>query len=512
MNWRILLNLQIASIFLSSAGWSEAQNGPPSQPPIPIPQPQEPSKYMEAIEAHLDYVTEHSYDQLGNLTTPMWLSAIDIRTNGLPDPLMPKTPRWDGILLSPAGANLYWDQPTILAAFELSKRSGCKCYSDSAIAYIKSFMTCHEDSTATVPLDPRFYYDVKLDTAFDSTATLPACKPYIPAWETVWSAAPALARRNLEKFTNTMITETSGKDFHTESGEHVSASRSATLPPPIDSEAELIVSLCWLAQKTPEKSEHFIATALAIARARMEHREEATGLVPTHFNHAVKGNHTSSLLLGAWATALTQATQLTGVAEFEEIAQHAMKAWLKFGFSESEQRFYPRIACKTGQPSTDTAPPTSSGSYSKPVTIRVSIFDHAQRPAHQSPIRMAEACLSLYEKAGDKLSRRAVKRWANLIKTEFVETGNQGAYAEDYGRAIHFLERASRVLDHPKYHQLATEIADEALKQLYSKKMGMFRSQPDQNRCDSADGPGLLLLALMYLEGSDPTQQSTLQF
>jgi len=68
------------------------------------------------------------------------------------------------------------------------------------------------------------------------------------------------------------------------------------------------------------------------------------------------------------------------------------------------------------------------------------------------------------------------------------------------------------VLDHPKYHQLATEIADEALKQLYSKKMGMFRSQPDQNRCDSADGPGLLLLALMYLEGSDPTQQSTLQF
>ena len=82
----------------------------------------------------------------------------------------------------------------------------------------------------------------------------------------------------------------------------------------------------------------------------------------------------------------------------------------------------------------------------------------------------------------------------------------------DYGRAIHFLVRASEVMKRPTYHTFARDLANEAMASLYVAKMGMFRSHPDENRCDSADGPGFLLLALMYLEGSDPTKQSALQF
>ena len=61
-------------------------------------------------------------------------------------------------------------------------------------------------------------------------------------------------------------------------------------------------------------------------------------------------------------------------------------------------------------------------------------------------------------------------------------------------------------------HRSLKIIAKEAMKKLYVPKMGMFRSHLGENRCDSADGPGLLLLSLMYLEGDDPTLKSSLQF
>jgi hypothetical protein len=125
---------------------------------------------------------------------------------------------------------------------------------------------------------------------------------------------------------------------------------------------------------------------------------------------------------------------------------------------------------------------------------------------------MAEACLSLHEATGDQPSKLAVERWVNMIKQELPANDGRGAYAEDYGRAIHFLVRASNVMKNPTHHTLARDIANEAMEQLYVPKMGMFRSHPGENRCDSVDGPGFLLLALMYMEGSDPTQHSALQF
>jgi uncharacterized protein YyaL (SSP411 family) len=85
----------------------------------------------------------------------------------------------------------------------------------------------------------------------------------------------------------------------------------------------------------------------------------------------------------------------------------------------------------------------------------------------------------------------------------YLPIEGRGAYAEDYGRAIHFLVRASRSLERPEYRQLARRIADEAVKHLYIVEAGMFRSHPSEDRCDAVDGPGILLLALLYLDSDD---------
>lgn len=55
-------------------------------------------------------------------------------------------------------------------------------------------------------------------------------------------------------------------------------------------------------------------------------------------------------------------------------------------------------------------------------------------------------------------------------------------------------------LSRDEYRELARQIADEAIGCLYVNEAGMFRSHPGEDRCDAVDGPGILLLALLYLD------------
>ena len=456
----------------------------------------------------MDYVTENSHDQLGPRSTPMWLSTIDLRTNGLPTPLMPRSPRWKGILLSAPGSNLYWDQPTILAAFELSKRTGCKCYSDAASAYIISFLTACSNSKQTSCIDPRIYYDVKVEQSVDDTDTVASCIPYTPAWETTWAADKKLARQQIQAFIHSRRTKVS-------SNPSVIELKNSTTRAPylsIESEAALIASLCWLAKHDTPQQALLVQQALSLAQLRMARRDRTTGLVPTDSDLSDQAPTTASSALGAWANVLFWAADTTGETKFQTIAEQALHAWLFVGFDSQRQHYYLRLNCKTGRPVKEwgTSNPTEDRTTAN--HQQISIFAQASRPAHQSPLRMAEACLSLHEAKNDQLSKRAIERWFNIIKRQLPENELHGGYADDYGRAIHFLVRGGEIFKNPKYMMLAQEIANEAMEKLYVPKMGMFRSHFGENRCDSADGPGLLLLALMYIAGGDPTLKSSLRF
>ncbi len=439
----------------------------------------------------------------------MWLSTIDLRSNGLPEPVMPSSTRWNGILLSAPGANLYWDQPTILAAFELSKRTGCKCYSDAASAYITSFLAACSTSKQTSCIDPRFYYNVKLEQSVDNTETLASCSPYTPAWETTWAADKKLARQQIQAFIHLRTAKHSSKD----SVPHSAGETTGTPNLTIESEAALIASLCWLAQQDTLQQTPLIQQALSLAQSRIARIATVRPVwSPPTATFPGKLNNTSSIAIGAWANVLLWAADTTGEMEFQTIAEQVLHAWLSAGFDTQQHRYHQQLECETGHPVQEQM----TGNHPEDPTLsshqQISIFAHASRPVHQSPLRMAEACLSLHEATGDQLSKQAIERWINIIKQELPTDKMQGGYADDYGRAIHFLVRAGAVLNNPKYRILAQNIAKEAMKKLYVPKMGMFRSHLGENRCDSADGPGLLLLALMYLEGDDPTRKSSLQF
>jgi hypothetical protein len=112
----------------------------------------------------------------------------------------------------------------------------------------------------------------------------------------------------------------------------------------------------------------------------------------------------------------------------------------------------------------------------------------------------AEACLDLWQLTGDQTFALGARRWMTHIGNSLPPRQDRGGYAEHYGRCIHFLLRAARMLHDGNATELVKHIADDAIARLWCDEAGMFRSHPGEDRVDAVDGLGILFLALMELE------------
>jgi hypothetical protein len=111
---------------------------------------------------------------------------------------------------------------------------------------------------------------------------------------------------------------------------------------------------------------------------------------------------------------------------------------------------------------------------------------------------VAEASVTLYARTGDKVFLEAIRRWAKTVADQTPANGGRGAYAEHYGRCIHFLVRAGHVLKDESLIAQARVLAEESVDLLQDGKM--FQGYPGTHLYESVDGVGYLFLALMYLE------------
>jgi len=192
------------------------------------------------------------------------------------------------------------------------------------------------------------------------------------------------------------------------------------------------------------------------------------------------------------------------VEEFRTMARAAVDAYLRYGFDPATQRYYGQLTVADGAPRKPERKSTAGEDtlYQPPeyADLWEPLF-----PTHNYPMCMAETCLTLYQQTHDKHYEQAVRRFANLIAISLPANGGKGAYADQYGRCLHFLLRAARSLDDPKLFAEAKQLAAEAVTHLYSKPAGMFRSHPGEDRCDAVDGMGILFLSLISLEtGKEP--------
>ena len=84
--------------------------------------------------------------------------------------------------------------------------------------------------------------------------------------------------------------------------------------------------------------------------------------------------------------------------------------------------------------------------------------------------------------------------------------------ARDYARLIRFYWTAAELNSEATSREIAKKWADRAIAKLYLEDSNMFRSRDGVDRCDAADGPGWLFLALMSLDGDDVTVGSAMSF
>ena len=125
----------------------------------------------------------------------------------------------------------------------------------------------------------------------------------------------------------------------------------------------------------------------------------------------------------------------------------------------------------------------------------------AQFPSHDYPMVFAETCVELYRRTKSPQYKEAVDRWVGVVKEHPAPTTAQdghGAYAELFGRAIQFLTDAGQTFNNPQYTAQARKLADASISTLFA--YDMFRSHASEDRYDSVDGVGYLLLALIYLQ------------
>lgn len=506
--WTLVFCLGLLVIGSALATSSAAQDDPPV--PVPIPVPESLSPYAAAIEAHLDYLTEHSRDEIGDESTALWLATIDIRNNWLPKQRLPSKLRWHRRVTSPSGSNLYWDQPSIVAAMELSVRTGCACYEDSVQAYLRdSFQRCMTTKSGLLDWGHQRYYDVEADKIATDSGGHHVIFPHVPAWNYMWDVDHEVTKSTIEAIASAHVRDFETGLFSSRADPNLKPNLDGAralltdskddVLPTLEAGAVLIESLCWLDHQTEDPDGRWAKLALRMATYSASHRHPNTGLIPNQPVQPRWDRSASTTEIGLWASGLLRAGNYTEIKEFEQLADQAMRAWLKHGFDPAAKKYFGRLSIESGK---SVPLPNESPAHLPP--LHAEIFDLQEKPTGNYPMQMAEACLSLYEITNNDLYRTAVERWIEQLRNSLPANGDHGAYAEDYGRAIHFSARASKVLDRPQWRELATEIADEAMDQLYVPRMGMFRSHPGEDRCDAVDGPGVLLLALLYLDGSLP--------
>jgi hypothetical protein len=460
--------------------------------------------YRRHVSDHFDRFLDHGLDTYGEDHSTLWIASFDVAKGGLPERPLPARPRWYREITSPAGSNLYWDQPALVAAMHLSRLSGSDRYHRAVTTYLRDFLDrCVSPVNGLFLWGNHAYYDVKTDRPVRFSGGYHECRPHTPAWELLWQVDARATERAIRALGDQHVKEPASGRFCRHAnpdnppGTHLPGEREAAMPF-LEAGAVLVESMVWLARKKGGDDD-LAALALRVAEYSLAQRDPATGLVRNQ--PAVKrwDYQTCTTEVGLWAGSLLRAEDALQQPRFHDLAQLGVRPYLRHGFDEASGRYWGGLDVSTGQPREEVPRVFSPPRHAE-------IFDPAMRPTHNYPIPMAAACLGLLERDPQPMWQEAVARWIGHIRRSLPANGGAGAAAEDYGRVILFLWQAARVLDQEMPLQLAREVADEAIRVLWVPEHRMFRSHPGEDRCDAVDSPGILLLALLQLDHDEPLE------
>ena len=455
----------------SLVGKCEAQN--PIEPPIaPVSRDELPS-IRDAIEAHLGYVTDYCMDEYGEKETGLWLGRIDIRTSKLANGNTPvaknkKSEFW-------GRSNLYLDQPTMVAALEFGRLTGCKCYQESITRYLQD----QAKAVSAEVINPYYEglnrdYDLIADK-FVASEKNHLLRFFVPAWEIFFYESKDFTVRAIDELSESSMGLIEELLAEKKKGayEHQVFTKS------ICDRSIALSSITWLAENVDNVSPKIQRRAEKIVLHSLEQRQRFETL--------------SSRALTVWINALIT-MQRSGKLKTNEKALTS---------------FLPIFASN---------PPEGLARSLDVVLHEHEAPDSTQQPADRIDrslidiLAYGETCIRAWGISNEPSFLKQAGSCADWVATLLEDQSIPLKNAESYGRVIHFLTHYSQHSEHKQYHALASEVGQEAMELFYEPRMGMFRSRPDIDECDARDGPGFLLLGLLTLLGNDPTDSSALIF
>jgi len=465
--------------------------------------------FLPMLCAHLDAVLDTGLARLGPDPCAMWMSALDVHTCRYPE----DDTRDAGIgkrvyryIDAPKGSSLYWDQPLVVTAQALSALTGAAAYAEAADAYVRAFLERSVAANGIFLWGNHYYWDAWLGrtVGFRGSEEPAPCdpaaeraryhetRPLPPAWESFWRVDREATARCIRALGSEHLFDPACGGFN----RHADRGRGCAF---LEAGGILCESLAWLYAQTREAP--LLETVRRVAGFSFGERGASTGLLrnnPTGDNHEPPrwDFGTCTTEVGLWAGSLLRAAAMTGETSLTRMARDAVAAYLERGYDEASGQYYGCLAVEDGAPVLGAADtPYRPGDHAGLWRV---LF-----PTHDYPFQFAETCVRLWQETGEARFREGVERWAAWVMREIPANQGRGAYAENYGRAIHFLAAAGESLARPEWLAAARALADEALAVLHVGPL--FRTHPGEDRCDAVDGPGILFLALLRLEtGSEP--------
>lgn len=433
--------------------------------------------YLPACECHLQRLTS----AISDISGAMWPSVLDVRTGRYPegDHVPQRVYRLIG---APRGSTLYWDQPMVVAAYGLSELTGKPQYAQAADCYVDAFLSHCVSENGMFQWGNHEYYDVFERKIIGFSNGYHELRPITPAWDIFWRHAPEKTELYIRTMSNRHIYDPATGGFN----RHDDGKKGHAF---IEAGGILSESLAWLYGKTGDRD--LLEAALRIARYSYRHCDPSTGLVPNEPDMGRWDSKVCTSEVGLWAQCLLRAGHYTASDEFIEMARNAIRAFVDCAYNTESGRYFGQVNVSNGEPVVPGEPGYWPRKHSNP-------WNTDQWPMHDYPMALAEACLSLHSLTGEEVFLDGVRRWARIaVESSPGQTG-MWAYAESYGRCLHFLTRAGLQLGDERFLAGASQLADEALNRLCEN--GMVKGYPDGKVYESVDGVGYLFLALMFLE------------
>lgn len=474
--------------------------------------------YLALVRRCVDVLLEQGRDRYGEAHSPLFMSNLDPQTLSSPREL----PLLDGLIRTegrphrrnPGGSDLWEDQSLLRVLEMLSELTGDPKYVRAARDYVDYFFeNCRKPDTGLLAWGTHLYWDAYEDRpGGDQDGNGPhevlIREPY---WEFMWSVSPRRVERQIELMWEWHVVDKSTGLFN----RHDDKARGCDFA---FMGSELVYAFAFLHRKTGDSKwqerAHLIAQWHAMAR------DETTGLAADAPGIANRfdGRHCMTTLPGPYASLLLRSFELTGDAFYRDLALEHLGAYHQYGWDDEGRSFWGMLKLD-GRPvheKTDREPRDIDVYDDFKPTGHVEVWRTIMY-SYEFPLIAAQSYAYGAELTEDEDAIEATRKWASVIEREMpAKTGRRwkhllkralpgleetsGTYAENYGRAIDFFLRASKVLEEPRYEALARELAADAVQRLLHPGSGLIMGHPNKTAYEATDGVGYLLYALLELQ------------